>query len=264
MNKDTFIVYDEWLEHCEDLTDEEFGQLMRGLFKYKQTGEEPLFVDRALRACWKPIKSTFDRTSGAYADKCETNRENGKKGGRPKKPENPKNRSVNLVNFENPPEPEPEPIPEPYIAEAYSKFREEPQQRPLDELQDNQIGGIVYEWNCSSVTKNVNGIHHMTARENNTRICLGRCGFQKMLDLIRSLEHQAWFRKRKAANDPVTYDWFIKPDNFQKVLEGNYVEERKKPPEPEKEKPKNKFNDFDQRTYDDDIYEALERKMMGE
>ena len=84
MNKDSFIVYDEWAENCEDLSDQEFGQLMRAVFKYKQTGENPAFSDRTMRACWKPIKQAFDRTTSAYDERCKRNQENGKKGGRPK------------------------------------------------------------------------------------------------------------------------------------------------------------------------------------
>ena len=87
MNKDSFIAYFEWDDNCEDLSDEEFGIIMRAVFKYAKNGEKPTFSDRVMKACWKPIMQSVLRTQRAYEDKCEKNRENGKKGGRPKKAE---------------------------------------------------------------------------------------------------------------------------------------------------------------------------------
>ena len=116
MNKDSFIAYLEWLENCEELTDEEFGQLMRAVFKYAKNGLIPTFSDRGMSLAWKPIRQALDRTSDKYEEKCKRNSENGKKGGRPKKTEDSgKTQKPKKANgfFENPPEREREPYPEP-------------------------------------------------------------------------------------------------------------------------------------------------------
>ena len=87
---DTFLIFGEWEDNCEELTDEEFGQMMRAVFAYCRRGENPTFSDRFMRACWRPIQQAIDRANNAYEAKCEQNRENGKKGGRPKKEETEK------------------------------------------------------------------------------------------------------------------------------------------------------------------------------
>ena len=108
MNKETFIVFSEWEDNCEDLTDEEFGRLMRAFFKYAKNGVKPTFSDRAMRACWRPIQQATDRANEAYQAKCEKNRENGKKGGAPKgnmnaqkQPNNPNNQTVEKTTENN-------------------------------------------------------------------------------------------------------------------------------------------------------------------
>ena len=89
-SSDTYLAFGEWEDNCEELTDEEFGQMMRAVFAYWRKGENPTFSDRFMRACWKPIRQAIDRSTEAYEAKCEQNRQNGKKGGRPRKEETEK------------------------------------------------------------------------------------------------------------------------------------------------------------------------------
>ena len=117
MGKDTFLAFTEWEDNCEDLSDEEFGQMMRALFKYVKNGEKPAFSDRTMRSCWRPIQQAIDRAEKAYEDKCEQNRKNGKKGGAPKgnqnarkQPKQPKTTETTL----------PHPNPNPNIGLAVS------------------------------------------------------------------------------------------------------------------------------------------------
>jgi len=51
----------------------------------------------------------------------------------------------------------------------------------------------------------------------------------------------------------MTFDWIIVPDNMAKVLEGHYDKWNKKP------SGKNKFNNFNQRSYD---YGAMEQAIL--
>ena len=86
-NTDTYLAFGEWEDNCEELTAEEKGQMWDALFAYWRRGEKPTFSDRFMRACWKPIQQAIDRANEAYEAKCEQNRANGKKGGRPRKEE---------------------------------------------------------------------------------------------------------------------------------------------------------------------------------
>lgn len=89
-NSDTYLAFGEWEDNCEELTTEEKGLMWDAVFAYWRRGEKPTFSDRFMRACWKPIQQAIDRSNEAYEAKCEQNRLNGKKGGRPKKEETEK------------------------------------------------------------------------------------------------------------------------------------------------------------------------------
>ena len=99
MAKDSFIFHLENAEELDDLTLEEQGLILQAMIQYSRTGEEPEFEDRALRTAWRPIYRRLKADAEAYEEKCEANRLNGQKGGRPPKnqtvfDENPKNRTV--------------------------------------------------------------------------------------------------------------------------------------------------------------------------
>jgi len=69
----------------------------------------------------------------------------------------------------------------------------------------------------------------------------------------------------KGANDrnwSATFDWLIKDSNMAKVLDGNYDNRsgRTETVPSWIQKPKNKFNNYEQRSYD---YESLEKELFG-
>lgn len=84
MDKNSFLMYLDYEEQFNLLTDEQIGQLMRGIIKYEKTGEIP-DLDGMLKMAFSFIKTQLDRDREKYNKKCEKNKENAKKGGRPKK-----------------------------------------------------------------------------------------------------------------------------------------------------------------------------------
>ena len=102
------------------LPPEQVGELMFALMDYQETGEVPdLPKGSALAMCFSFIKKRMDKDNSKYEERCERNRSNGKKGGRPTKEtdnseteENPnkpngfsENRTVISETEENPTEP---------------------------------------------------------------------------------------------------------------------------------------------------------------
>lgn len=94
--KNSFVIYHNYLENLEDLTDEQFGKLFRALFHYEIKREEPGFTG-SLKIAFNFIKQDLDANLEKYENICERNRLNGLKGGRPRNPsgfqENPRNPS---------------------------------------------------------------------------------------------------------------------------------------------------------------------------
>ena len=75
-------LYREYLEVFAPFTYEEIGRLVTAMLRYSQFGEVPEFSGNE-RYIWPTLKSKIDLDKDAYQLKCEKNRRNGKKGGRP-------------------------------------------------------------------------------------------------------------------------------------------------------------------------------------
>lgn len=83
MAKDTVIFYQEQVDICRrHLSAEQFGRLMYALFEV-DNGEDPDVDDDIIMAFeFMSLQKRLDKEK--YEAKCKRNRENGKKGGRPK------------------------------------------------------------------------------------------------------------------------------------------------------------------------------------
>lgn len=89
MEKRTFLMYSEWQPLLEGMSDEQAGQLFKKIYAY-QTGNEYEIQDALILGVFNMIKAKFDADRKLYVEKCERNKLNGAKGGRPKKQEKPK------------------------------------------------------------------------------------------------------------------------------------------------------------------------------
>ena len=90
MRPSKFVFYIEWLRTMDDamLSKAERSRLIDAIVTYADTGIVPT-LPRLLTAIFSPIKGTLDRDMDKYNEIVERNRENGKKGGRPKTQQNP-------------------------------------------------------------------------------------------------------------------------------------------------------------------------------
>ena len=83
--RDSFILYTSYASKMDKLNDEQFGKVMRAVFDYQRTGEEPVFDDLLLDVCFSFIKEDLDANNEKYENVCKQRSEAGKKGGRPRK-----------------------------------------------------------------------------------------------------------------------------------------------------------------------------------
>lgn len=91
--RETFIIKSAWESVFDDLSDKQAGVLIKAIFDYVATGEKPnLLNDGEIKMAFKFISVDLDVFEKRYQRKCEANRENGAKGGRPPKTQdNPNN-----------------------------------------------------------------------------------------------------------------------------------------------------------------------------
>ena len=90
--KKSFIIHVDSLDILDHLTDEQSGQLFRAIRDF-HNGIQPE-LDFGLKMAFLPFQNQFKRDLDKYITKCETNRLNGRNGGRPKKSETEKTESV--------------------------------------------------------------------------------------------------------------------------------------------------------------------------
>lgn len=95
--KKGFIVYDDIMEVVDRLSDEEAGQLLKGMLKYSINGQDPKFKG-VLEFVFIPIKQQMDRNAEKYAAKCEKNRENANKRWQNANASDRKNRNANYAD----------------------------------------------------------------------------------------------------------------------------------------------------------------------
>lgn len=87
MEKDkrkSFLLYSEHIELINQLTNEQAGELIKGIFHYVNTGENPS-LNPFSNLVFISIRQDLDRNAVKYEEKRQKLAENGKKGGRPKK-----------------------------------------------------------------------------------------------------------------------------------------------------------------------------------
>jgi len=98
----TVIILESLFDTFEDLTKEQVGEFVLQLNRWRK-GEDVKFDDPLLQGLWFGVKFQYENMRLEYETKCKTNRENGKKGGRPKKTEeNPKNPNGFSITQPNP------------------------------------------------------------------------------------------------------------------------------------------------------------------
>ena len=73
-NQKGFIVYGDTKSLADELSDEQLGQLFRGMLDYFVSGKAPKFSG-VLKFAFIPIKQQMDRDQQKYDAKCEKNRE---------------------------------------------------------------------------------------------------------------------------------------------------------------------------------------------
>jgi len=70
-----FVLEKDQKEIIDELTNEEAGIILKAIFEYETTREEPK-LDKSLRIVFKQFKVKLDYYDGRYNEKCEQNREN--------------------------------------------------------------------------------------------------------------------------------------------------------------------------------------------
>ena len=105
--------------------------------------------------------------------------------------------------------------------EGISSFSEEKECRTPKEVRRKDVDKVIAAWNSLDL-KQVERISPTSKRGEMTRKRIREYGVYKVLQAIENIRHSRFLNGDNKRGWMATYDWFILPNNFQKVLEGNY------------------------------------------
>lgn len=134
-----------------------------------------------------------------------------------------------------------------------------------DIVSSTNVQQVIEEWNKLNLQKIIS-IKSGTARYKMLNARVKEYGIENILKAISSIENSAFLNGQNNRSWVITFDWFIKPNNFQKVLEGNYVNRNTSNViSMRNEKPPLRFNNFEPRDYynDEEKMKNLENKLLG-
>lgn len=90
-----------------------------------------------------------------------------------------------------------------------------------DTVSSSKLQPIIDSWNTLGL-KTLRDIKVGTKRYEQTMARIKQYGMQDILDAIDNITKSSFLKGQNKQGWTIVYDWFIKPNNFIKVLEGNY------------------------------------------
>lgn len=102
--KKSLLLYYDYQQHFDFLTDEQVGKIIKSMLSYEIDGVFPEFDEPIMKMTFSFIKSNLDRDKQKFFEKCEKNTENGRKGGRPRQNQSNEHVNISTANTELPEE----------------------------------------------------------------------------------------------------------------------------------------------------------------
>lgn len=123
--------------------------------------------------------------------------------------------------------------------------------------QTESVRRVVDGWNSLSKygIKKVSRVNSGSKRYNSLVARLNEYGEEEVIHAIENVKHSDFLQGKKSGKSwTITFDWFVMPSNFPKVLEGNYDnrDQVKKIPRVQDN------NNFERRRYSEDMLAALQ------
>ena len=107
----------------------------------------------------------------------------------------------------------------------------------------NKFTPIIEGWNKLNLSKIIsikgNRLNLLNAR-------IKEYGLDKILQAIDNINESSFLKGQNDRGWTITFDWFIKPNNFVKVLENNYIDRKENKPASNVRTKKTKFHNFDE------------------
>ena len=208
IKKPSFLVYYDNEVIILRLPDEEAGRLFKSLFPYGKEEIKPNFDESpALAMAFDILSMAIDRDKEKYVKRCEANRENGRKGGRPKK---------NQTDIEE--------------TEKTERLDLKPKKADKDMDKDMGRDSINYQQIADMYNDTCVSFPRLTklsdSRKKAIRARLKQYSVEDFQKLFEMAEKSSFLKGQNARDWSANFDWLIKDSNMAKVLDGNYADKK--------------------------------------
>lgn len=114
-----------------------------------------------------------------------------------------------------------------------------------DTICQTDIQRIIDEWNTLEEF-GINPVKRMTSkREQAVKARIRQNHMDDILEAIENIRHSSFLQGQNKEGWMITFDWFLKPGNFAKVFEGNYLDKAGSKPQSYMEKIQNRVSEVD-------------------
>ena len=114
-----------------------------------------------------------------------------------------------------------------------------------DTIRQTDVQRIIDEWNTLEEF-GINPVKRMTPkREQAVKARIRQNHMDDVLEAIENIRHSSFLQGHNKEGWMITFDWFLKPGNFAKVFEGNYLDKSGNKPQSYMEKIQNRVSEVD-------------------
>lgn len=114
-----------------------------------------------------------------------------------------------------------------------------------DTIRQADVQRIIDEWNTLEEF-GINPVKRMTSkREQAVKARIRQNHMDDILEAIENIRHSSFLQGQNKEGWMITFDWFLKPGNFAKVFEGNYLDKSGNKPQSYMEKIQNRVSEVD-------------------
>lgn len=114
-----------------------------------------------------------------------------------------------------------------------------------DTIRQTDVKRTIDEWNTLEEF-GINPVKRMTSkREQAVKARIRQNHMDDILEAIENIRHSSFLQGQNKEGWMITFDWFLKPGNFAKVFEGNYLDKAGSKPQSYMEKIQNRVSEVD-------------------
>ena len=233
--KNSTLFYHDWLRAFEKMSDEDVGKITKALLLLDSEGVRTTFEDNPiLDIIFSQFSSTVERNREKYDESCQKRSDAAKKREAQKITtstilHNCDDRIRKDSDSDSDSDTDKDSDKRRVVSGGEWSGKDTPAPAADTTTTTELQSQIVNEWNSHDFVQKVKRVDSPRKRWERTEMAIAVSGGpDAFLNVLRSLDDQAYLRKQPDNGYMVMYDWLTQPEVFQNVLEGKYEKERSK------------------------------------